>query len=840
VNLASIRFLYAGHIKSRSVLVQLAFATFGVAVGVALLFGSQISTTSLTHSAAELSTTELVGTSQVQLDARGPEGFSEGVLKEVRRQPGVQSTFPVLERQVSVIGGSGERSVDLIGVEPAALRATIPLLRHFSANLLRHARGVALPEPLANEINAGAAVRMQIGARFVNTLVGATLTPADIGGLVHSPVAVTSINYAQRIASDGGRLTRIFVRYRPADANVTRRALTRIAVRSNIDLNPADFDTRIFGVAVLPESESELLFSSIAALVGFMFTLNAMLITIPARRKLIEDLREQGATRKRTVQVLLVDGSVIGVLACALGLAVGDVLSILVFRTQPGYLSFAFPVGNARIVTWQSVALAVVVGMLASVFGVLWPVRHILARRLRAPQRLTLSPRTQIALLILGVVCLAITTAVLLVDPKAAVFGNATLIVALVCLLPLLYGLLLKLFAPVVIRLGRIPAEMAVDELRAPQTRVRSLAIAVLGAVAVFGVVEFHGVATNLQRGLDASARDLDSSADVWITPRGSSSLLSTITFTPLDTGTLARVPGVKNVGVYRGSFLDWGTRRLWIIAPASDSRSLLPRSQLLTPNAAVASARVRAGGWATLSQALVSEYHLHIGESFTLPSPRPLSMRLAGVTTNLGWAPGAVILNSGEYARGWEGSEPSAYELEAQPGIPVAAVRDRVAAGLRTQAGLVAETSHQRQQRHYALAAQGLQRLTQIRWLILASAILAIVAAMGSLVWQRRDRIAANRSNGIPRLVLWRALVWESALLLAAGSLIGAVWGLYAQLLGSHFLSTVTGFPVVFSIEGVAAISGFALVSVVAVAILASWGWIAVRVRARSVSPAY
>ena len=310
-----------------------------------------------------------------------------------------------------------------------------------------------------------------------------------------------------------------------------------------------------------------------------MFALNAMLITIPARRKLIEDLREQGATRKRTVQVLLLDASVIGVLACALGLAVGDALSILVFRAQPGYLSFAFPVGDARIVTWQSVALAVLIGMLASLFGVLWPVRHILARRLRAPQRLALTPKAQITLLILGVVCLAVTTAVLLADPKAAVFGNATLIVALVCLLPLLYGLLLRLLASAVMRLGGIPAEMAVDELRAPQTRVRSLAVAVLGAVAVFGVVEFHGVATNLQRGLDASARDLDSSAGVWITPRGSSSLLSTVTFAPLDTRTLARVPGVSDVGVYRGSFLDWGKRRLWIIAPASSPRSLLPRS---------------------------------------------------------------------------------------------------------------------------------------------------------------------------------------------------------------------------------------------------------------------
>jgi predicted lysophospholipase L1 biosynthesis ABC-type transport system permease subunit len=172
--------------------------------------------------------------------------------------------------------------------------------------------------------------------------------------------------------------------------------------------------------------------------------------------------------------------------------------------------------------------------------------------------------------------------------------------------------------------------------------------------------------------------------------------------------------------------------------------------------------------------------------------------------------------------------------------GTPLATVRGRVRAALRSEPGLAVETADEREQRHYALAAQGLARLTQIRRLVLISAILAIVAAMASLLWQRRDRIAFNRSNGIPQRVLWRSLVCESTILLATGSLIGALFGLYAQLLGSHFLSTVTGFPIVFNIEGVAAISGFALVSVVAVAILAVPGYPVVRVRARSVSPAY
>ncbi len=837
----NIPFVLGGHVRSRSVLLQLAFATFGLSVGVALLFGTQIASSTLTHSAAQLSATQLVGAAQVQLDAPGPEGFPAAVLAEARAAPGVTSTLPVIERQATVIGRRGERSIYLIGVEPSSLSKSIPLLRQFSAKFLNKARGIALPAPLVNEIHAGLSSKLQINGQIVNTLVGALLTRADIGSLINSPVALTSIGYAQKVSRSGDRLTRIFVHYRPSEATASRRALAAIADREHLQLRPADYDKTLFGVAVAPESQSEALFSAISALVGFMFALIAMLVTIPERRKLIADLREDGANLKSTLQVLLTDALLIGVPASVLGLVFGDALSRFFFRTQPGYLSFAFPVGNAHVVTLKSGALAVAAGIAAAMFGVLWPVRHILGRRLRAPHQWDLTRRMRVALLAVGAVSLAITTVILLADTRAAVLGNATLILALVAWLPLLFEAMLRGFARVVRRLhGAVGAEGAVDALNVPQTRVRTLAIAALAGVAVLGVVEFQGVARNLKRGLDASASNLDANADVWITPRGSSSLLSTVSFEPIDTTAVSRVPGVASVAEYRGSFLDWGRRRLWVIAPDRDSRHLTPPSQLLTGNRALADERLRAGGWALVSQAVADERHLHIGQPFLLPSPKPLKVRLAGTLTNLGWPPGAVILNASEYANGWESVNPSAYQIQTSPSSDPAAVRARVAELLRSRPGLTVETSSQRARRHYALAAQGLERLTQIRHLVIASAILALIAAMLSMLWQRRDRIAFDRMNGIPPRVLWRTLVFESAILLLAGSLIGAIWGLYAQLLGSHFLAVVTGFPIVFNVEGVAAITGFALVSPVAVAILAVPGYFAASVRARPVSPAY
>jgi putative ABC transport system permease protein len=847
MKLSSVRYIYEIWLGARAVRVQECFAVLGIAVGVALLFASQVASTSLTRSAAQLNT-QLVGSAQVQLDARGPEGFGEGLLAQVRRLSGVRVALPIIERQVNVIGTGGERSVDLIGVDPYSVHASGSLLRRFSAHQLVSLRAIALPEPLADEIGAGplVEVKLEIGARRVETLLAATLGASTIGGLLHSPIAVASIGYVQRLADAPGQITRIFVRYDPAHASQTRAALARLAARWDVNLVPGSFDSRLFAVAVAPESESETLFSSISALVGFMFALNAMLITVPARRRLIEDLRPYGATREMTVQILLFDAVVIGVLACILGLALGDVLSIAVFHSTPGYLSFAFPVGNSRIVTWQSMALAVTAGMAAAIFGVLWPVREILARPLAGSQHTAVRGRDwSAALLIVGLLCLGITTTILVWDTRAAVLGNVTLGIALFCLLPFLLDALVMIFKRAALVFDGVSAALAVIELQKPQTRVRSFAVAATAAVAVFGIVEFQGTQTNLKNGLDASAHDLGSSADIWVTPSGKSSLLTTITFKPTDVAALAHAPGVSRLGVYRGSFLDWGERRLWVIAPSPDAEHLVPPSQLLdrdsaNSNPTLVSARVGQGGWAVLSEALANEHHLRVGDTFTLPSPRPQPMRVAALITNLGWPPGAIIINSEDYARAWASSEPSAYEIQTSPGTPAVIVRDRLRRILGAASGLSVETTGERDQRHYALAAQGLTRLTQIRLLVLIAAILAVVGAMGSMIWQRRDRIASQKCHGYREGVLWRSLLCESAVLLIAGSLIGAIFGLYAQLLGSHFLAVVTGFPVVFDVEGLAAVSSFALVSVIAVVVLAIPGYFVVRVPPSMVSPAY
>ena len=835
MRLSSIAHLYSVRLRERLVFVQELLAVLGLSVGVALLFASQVASASLNGSAQQL-TSEIVGQMQFQLESRDQRGFDQQLLREVRRLPGVRATAPVLEESANAIGPTGQQAVDLIGADPRLAFRDGPLLRHFHYAQIARLGALALPSSVAEGIGAQplAPIKLQLGASTVTALVGVELDAAAIGGLVHSPVAIAPLAYAQKLTGMEGRITRLFVQAVPGREREVHAGLVRLAA-GRLNVEPANFDATLFRVAAAPANQGEGLFSGISALVGFLFAFNTMLLTLHLRQGLARGLRANGATRLDIVKALLFDAFVLGALAAVVGLALGDLLSIVVFRSNPGYLSFAFPVGSQRIVTWQSIVIAAGAGLLAACIGVLMPLRDILSRSTRTAVSGKRHIRRwwTIGALIGGLGCLTATTAILLLAPQAAVLGSVILVIALLLLLPLLLDVVVAIFDRLQAGFGSASARIAVIELRSPNTRARSIAIAATGAIAVFGSVAIQGAHANLQRGLDRLFHGVTAVTDLWVVPPGTQNLLATAPFRGTSASALARLPGVQSVGLYRSGFLDYGDRRVWVLAPPSATTNPIPQSQLVSGDLALASARLRAGGWAVLSQAVATQNHLHIGQRFTLPAPYPMSFRVAALITNLGWPPGAIILNPRDYVHAWGSAEVSAYNLMLRGGVSTQQGRREVQQVLGAKSALVVQTAGQRDALQQAASRQGLSRLTQIATLVLISTVLAMSIAMGTMIWQRRPRLARMKVQGYGHGVLWRALMFESGLLLGAGCSIGAAFGIYGQLLISHALASVTGFPVVFSVGALIAIFGSVLVSAVAVAIVAVPGY-----RAASVSP--
>src|SRR5258708_36971186 len=56
----------------------------------------------------------------------------------------------------------------------------------------------------------------------------------------------------------------------------------------------------------------------------------------------------------------------LGVFGCVLGLSLGDVISLVAFRSVPGYIRAAFPVGGQRLVGTATVLVSIAGGVLAA------------------------------------------------------------------------------------------------------------------------------------------------------------------------------------------------------------------------------------------------------------------------------------------------------------------------------------------------------------------------------------------------------------------------------------------------------------------------------------------
>ncbi len=660
--------------------------------------------------------------------------------------------------------------------------------------------------------------------------LGAELQERDIGPLIHSPVAIAPLAFAQTISGMTGRVTRIFVEPLPGHDREVEEGLRRVAA-GRLNVRAAGNDVAVFEQAAYPTSQSTAMFSVFSALVGFLFAFSAVLLTVPQRRAFVADLRLAGNPPWVLVQVLLFDALVLGVLGAGVGLALGELISRQLFGSVPGYLAYAFAIGSQRIVSWQSVALAAGAGIVAACIAVLAPLRDILSDATDDAQR----PARHDArgLIAAGLACIGVTTAIVVAAPGAALAGLVTLTLALLLLLPSLLRLIVRGFE-LATRTMRTPVPtLAVLELRSGSGKLRTIALASTGAIAVFASVAIGGAHADLQRGLDASASEIDSNADIWATFPGTTNAFAITPFAPSHDAVAAveRLPNVASVHIYRGSFLNVGNRRAWVQAPPRTATWPIPPTQLRHGDLSVATKRIREGGWTVLSESVAASEHVGIGDRVMLPTPVPTPLRVAAIATNLGWPPGAIVLNADDYARAWGSTAPSALLINVTPGASAAAVADAVRRTLAPRLPVRVETRAQRISRHYAASREGLKRLTQISFLVLVAAMLAMAAAMGGMIWQRRPGIAALKVHGYPEPELWRALLLESGLLLGTGCFIGAAFGLYGQVLLTRALEAITGFPVFYSAAGLVALAILALVTTVAVAMLAIPGYLAVRV---------
>jgi putative ABC transport system permease protein len=832
--------LYAVRFRRRWVAELM--AVVGIAAGVALLYAASVASTSLSAPVHSL-TDGLVGNSQLQLVSRGSAGMPEQTAEQIAGFPGVRRVAPVLQLPGNLVGPRGDHGMMLFGADPRIVQLRGDLLQGLTGADAARQETIIVPSPVARALGVrfGDDVRVEIAGRTVTVPV-AVAGRDQIGPLVDTSIALFPLRYLQRLAGVGSQVSRILVEAEPGQVTQVRRRLQSVG-SGGLDVRPAEFESRLFENAAKPVDQATLAFSVLSAVVGFLFAMCALLVTAGDRRKMAAQQRALGVPPRARVVTLLVDAAVVGIAGAAVGLVAGELLSRAGFSSDVSFLSGAFPIGDQRMVTWQSVAIAGAGGLVAAMVGVLVPLRDVVrdslprrrrrregAARVDDARRWRLgSPLSAIALALLG-----IAAAITFLAPAAVMVGLVVLGLALVLVLPAVLAATISALAWWNRRtpLSSNAAELALQHLKTSRWRPRALAITATGAVAVFGATALQGARVNLQAGLDAVTNGMVETADVWAAPRGAGSSIGIVTFPPDAAQRLARLPAVAGVGLYRAGLLDLAGRRAWVIGQPSDVEDPIPPHQVLEGDAARAARDIQRGGWASVSRALADDLGLHVGRRFTLATPKPVSLRVAAITTNFGWASGAVVLSADDFARAWGGSAIAAYQLRLRSGTSASVGRREVAAALGPRSALRVETGAQRGDRQRAISRTNLARLRAITTVTLIAAILAMGAAMTGLLWQHRPLVRRLKVHGPPTGFIWRMLFIETGVLFGVGAFAGGIFGLLGQVLGTKGVQAVTGFPAVESLRLDVAATTIAVVVGASLLVVAVPGFLVAGVR--------
>jgi putative ABC transport system permease protein len=806
LRLSSALGLYRVRLRKRW--IQELLAVVGIATGVALLYATQVASTSLSGPVRQLNN-GIVGHSQLQLMSRGQGGFPEATYDDIVHRPGVVRAAPVLQLPGNLVGPAGERGVTFLGADPRIVKLKGKLLQGFNSADVAEQETIVIPTPIARQVGVkvGDDVRVQIAGRST-TLPIVVADRDQIGSMVNTAIALAPLAYLQRLARTGPIVSRMLVEAEPGHVDAVGRDLRSFGDPRHLDVRSTEYETMLFGQAAKPWRQSSVLFSFLSALVGWLFAVCALLVTSAERRSLAGEQRDQGFPPSATLLTLLVDAAIIGGAGIVLGLAAGEALSREGFESDVSFLSGAFPIGDQRVVTWQSVALAAAGGLLAAVVGVLAPLgRVVVGSAPRGVRQILPAPAARSgppgaaprrALSLLGVVALLAAGAITVATPEAAVLGLFLLGISLVLLLPLLLRGVIAAIEWGNDR-GRtsVAVVLALQQLKSRRWQTRALAITATGAVAVFGATSLQGARANLQAGLDSVARDLSSAAAVWVAPTGAGSVYGTSAFTPTSTRALAALPGVRDVRLYRAGLVDIADRRAWLIGQPPETTRPVPAGQVVEGDAGAAPARIKAGGWALVSRDIADELGLHPGQTFELPAPRPVTLRVAAITTNLAWSGGAVLANGRDVAHAYQGGDVAAYHVDLADGVSGEEGRRQVEQALGARSGLRVETAAHRAGRQSSASQGGLSRLRQIAQLTLLAAVLAMGAAMTGLLWQHRPIVGELKLDGLTTRLMWRSLLVETAVLFGVGAVAGGVFGLLGQRLCTRGVQVVTGFPV-------------------------------------------
>ncbi|HTC71752.1 MAG TPA: FtsX-like permease family protein, partial [Solirubrobacteraceae bacterium] len=550
--------------RLRAHAVQELLAGVGIAAAVALVLATGIAQTSIAGSTRQV-LRAVIGPADLQLRARGSEGFPEAMLGRVESLRGVHRAAPLLERSVRITGPHGRsQSVYIAGTDVSlgvlnGLGSALPLGALTPGTIaLSASSGHALG--LSRSIGSRTDVSLDLGGIEHRVRVSALLDSTTVGALAGAAVAVMPLSEMQALSAQSGRVTRILVQSAQG-----RHALVAMELRAlagnRLTVAGSEQDVALLRQALRPSAQASTLFAIIGALLGMLLAFNAIMLTVPERRQAIADLRLSGTRRSAIVQLALFQGLCLGIGSTAAGLGVGYVLSRWVFHQSTSYLAEAFALAGGTVIPASIVLATALAGVIVTLLATMVPLldlrsghaRDAVYEREPDPGSL-FAGATRKLLLALTLLLLAATSILYATWPAGALAASVALALATVLAVPVTFAAAMRAAHAFSERAPRL-ATLAIALSGVRGTSIRSIALAATGAVALFGSVALGGARSNLLAGIHSFASAYAADAPIWVSePRDNQATGEVL---PANlASTIAREPGIRSVSAFDGAFL--------------------------------------------------------------------------------------------------------------------------------------------------------------------------------------------------------------------------------------------------------------------------------------------
>lgn len=751
---------------------QLGLAIVGVALGVAVVVSIDIAASSARR-AFDLSTETLTGRATHRIQGNSPL-FSDSVYRLVRVQERIRKSAPILEEFVTLPAAPG-RSFRLLGVDPFAEAPFRPFLHNLrntssqSMPLTAQSRAAILSAPVAQSLGVavGDTVQVSLGARRTWIVVARLVEPADerVARAMESLI-VMDISGVQDIIGRSGVLSAIDLLL--PDEQTAQRL--RSALPPGVELTaPA---TRSAGIAGMTNAFNVNLaaLSMLALIVGMFLIYNTMTFSVVQRRPFIGRLRAVGVTRSEIFRVVLSEAAAIGtigtLLGCALGIALGRVLLVLVTRT----INDLYYVVSVRDIALDPLVLAkgLLLGIAASVLAALAPARE--ATR-SSPRSVFSRSFTETALRQRAPV-LAVVGAGLFGFGVLLLFVSDVIVLSYIGLLCILLGCtlavpLLTMWGAVLLAkpatallgsIGRMAARGIASTLGRTSVAIAALMIAISATIGV-------GLMVDSFRYTVAHWLEMQLTADVYISQPGIAAHHSSAVIAPELFRRLTSVSGIVEVNSIKVTLASYRDRPFRLVATRIGNH--VEQSYRLNEELPQAWQRFHNEQVVFVSEPFSWRFGIGVGDTITLQTDRGRAPFLvAAVYKDFSTDIGAVLFSHTLYSRFWNNTDVTGLSVFAAPGVHV----DSLIAALRRTAGaenpLLIRSNRVLREASLELFDRTFAITSVLRLLTIVVAFVGVLSSLMALQLERAREIGILRATGMTPRQVWKLITTQTGLM--------------------------------------------------------------------------